>query len=391
MSTISSTTSATNPYAVAYSTNDLSGSDSTASKYSTSTSSSKSGSSSTSGSYSEGLVSQMSGIDVNSMVNESMASDVIKLNSLLAQQQQSQWTQDRYRSIITNMQNFSSNYFDVLSNNYILSSSGYSAYTAASTTASVATASASNDVTQGTYTLNVGSLATAAQLTNSPTLTNSSNPISNSATLSQVLGNISGAPTSGTISFTVNGTQVSYDLGANQNKTLSQVMNDLSNLSGNATFKYSELTKNFSIQDKTTGTGNTLTIDTTNTISDHTQNANTESNTQSFLNALFGMGVSSSTTSQIIGSTKGTAGTNGSFTLTEPGGTATAVPDSSSNNFTIDGVTYNVTATGTTSINVSQDVSSVVNKIQNFVNDYNNLIDGINSVTTEKRIIVISH
>ncbi|WP_234119633.1 flagellar filament capping protein FliD [Clostridium hydrogenum] len=385
MSTISSTTSATNPYAVAYSTNDLSGSDSTASKYSTSTSSSKSGSSSTSGSYSEGLVSQMSGIDVNSMVNESMASDVIKLNSLLAQQQQSQWTQDRYRSIITNMQNFSSNYFDVLSNNYILSSSGYSAYTAASTTASVATASASNDVTQGTYTLNVGSLATAAQLTNSPTLTNSSNPISNSATLSQVLGNISGAPTSGTISFTVNGTQVSYDLGANQNKTLSQVMNDLSNLSGNATFKYSELTKNFSIQDKTTGTGNTLTIDTTNTISDPTQNANTESNTQSFLNALFGMGVSSSTTSQIIGSTKGTAGTNGSFTLTEPGGTATAVPDSSSNNFTIDGVTYNVTATGTTSINVSQDVSSVVNKIQNFVNDYNNLIDGINSVTTEKK------
>ena len=123
MSTVSSTssTSTTNPYAVSYSTNDLMAS---SDPFTASTSSSKTTSaSSSSGTYSQDLVSQMSGLDVNSLVNQMMTSDQIKLNNLLQTEQSTQWTQDRYRSVITNLNTFSSNYFDVLSSSNMLLSS----------------------------------------------------------------------------------------------------------------------------------------------------------------------------------------------------------------------------------------------------------------------------
>lgn len=385
MSTVSSTTSVANPYAVAYSTSDISGSDTTSSAYGSSSSSkSSSSSSSSSGSYSQGLVSQMSGIDVNSMVNEMMSSDVIKLNSLLGAEQTTQWTQDRYRSVITNVQNFSSNYFDVLSNNYALSASKYSVNSAQSNN-SLVSATASNLAKQGNYSVSWTQLATAAQLTNAPVLTAGSN-ITNSSTFSSLLSSTTGAPTTGNISFTVNGTTVNYDLSANKNKSVSQVMSDLSNLAGNATFSYSELTGKFSITDNTTGNANYLTIGA----------ASSDTTTQNFLNKVFGTGLSSSTTSQDIGNTGGakniaasTAGQNGSFTITEPDGSSNSVTESS-NKFTIDGVSYNFTnsnasSSGTAVVNVSTDVSSVVNKIQTFVNDYNNLIGGITDATNEKK------
>lgn len=389
MSTVSSTTSTTNPYAVAYSTNDVAGTDTTSAAYSTKTSTSTSSTAtSSSGSYSQGLVSQMSGIDVTSMVNEMMSSDTIKLNNLLAAQQDTQWTEDRYRSVITNAQSFSSNYFDQLSSNNVLASSKYSVNAASSTDTTLLNATASNQAKTGNYAISWTQLATAAKLTNSPTLSSS---ITNGSTLSSLLAS-TGAPTTGKISFTVNGTAVNYDLDANKNKSVSQVMSDLTNLAGGATFNYSELTGKFSITDNATGAAKYLTIDTTN--SDST----VQSNNQGFLNKIFGTGFSSATTSQDIGNVAGannvatsTAGQNGSFTITEPDGSSNSAPISeSSNNFTIDGVSYklintNATTAGSATINVSSDVSSVVSKIQAFVTDYNNLIGGISDASNETK------
>lgn len=376
MSTVSSTP-AINPYLVPYSTNDLSGTDTTAGKYTTSSSSSKS-SGSSSGSYSQGLIGQMTGLDVTNMVNESMQSDVVKLNSLLAKQQISQWQQDRYRSVITNLQNFSSKYFDVLSDNYMLSSDKYSVYTASSDKPSIATASTSNDAKAGTYTItsvptaeNSTGLAAAAKITNSNTIATQ-----NSAKFS-TLG------ISGTLNFNINGKDVSYDLNstANNTKTVSQVMNDLSDLTG-ATFSYSELSGKFSITSSSTGSNQVLNIYNENaasTPSNATGTTNikyssTDTSTNPFLSQLFGVNSSS------VNST----GKDGQFTIMEPDGTTNTVTEAS-NHFTIDGVTYDVTNAGSATISVSKDVSSAIDKIKNFVTDYNNLIDGINTVITEKR------
>lgn len=380
MSTVSSTTSVANPYAVAYSTSDISGSDTTASAYGASSSSkSSSSSSSSSGTYSQGLVSQMSGIDVNSMVNQMMSSDVIQLNSLLAAEQTTQWTQDRYRSVITNVQNFSSNYFDVLSNNYALSASKYSVYNATSTDSSIATCSASNQVKQGTYTITTNSLATAANISGKNVATQ------NTATFSS-LG------LSGTLNLTVNGKAVSYDLTANGNKSVSQVMTDLSSLTG-VNFGYSELKGQFNITSSSTGTNQKINIYDSSQASNYTNTSGTsniqygsDSSTTAFLSKLFGIGTNPTNdpTNTDVATTS-VHGNDGSFTIKEPGDSSGTTVTESSNNFTIDGVTYNAISNGTANINVGMDVSSVVNKIQTFVNDYNNLIDGIADATNEKK------
>lgn len=378
--TVSSTTP--NPYVVAYSSSDISGTDTTSSKYSqTSNGTSKSGSTgSTSGSYSQSLVSQMSGLDVNSLVNESMASDVIKLNSLLAKQQKSQWIQDRYRSIISNLQDFSSKYFDSSSSNYIFSPDVFSVNAATSSNANILSTTASNLAKTGTYTVTSATLATAANITNANTVT-----AQNSAAFS-TLG------LSGTISFNINGssTPVTYDLSANGYKTVSQVMNDLSNLTG-ANFSYSELTGKFSITSNSTGSNQKLNIYEAHDAGSYTNASGTvniqynssDASTSAFLSKLYNIGTGTGETKDVSAS-----GNNGTFTIKEPGDTVATSVSEASNNFTIDGVSYSFSSsfdsTTPVAINVKQDVSSAVSKIQDFVADYNNLVSGINAVTLEK-------
>lgn len=389
MGTVSSTTSTTNPYVIAYSTSDIIGSDPVATAAAKSSSTSSNSTSSSSGSYSQSLISQMSGIDVNSLVNEMMTSDYLKLNTLLSKQQVTQWTQDRYRSVITNLNNFSDNYFDILSSNNVTSASGYSIYNPISTSPSAVTASVSNQATAGTYTINSASLATASKIVG----TTSFSSLASTSTATDLINAIGGS-FDGKISFdfTTNGgttKTVSYDLtsDANKNKTITQVMNDLSSQTG-TTFSYSELTGKFSITDNTTGTGNYITIDTSNT------DSTVQSNTQSFFNKIVGNGTpfDNTNTTRYIGKKSDpndiatTDGNDGTFTITEPDGSSNTVTKSS-NNFTIDGVTYNFTSniSSPVNINVTTDVSSVVSKIQNFINDYNNLIGGIQDAINEKK------
>lgn len=604
--TVSSTT--TNPYAVGYSSNDLAGTDTTSSKYSSTSGTSKSGSSSSSSSYSQSLVSQMSGIDVNSMVNESMASDVIKLNSLLAKQQQSQWMQDRYRSIITNLQSFSSKYFDVLSSDYVLSPNSFSVNAATSSNTNALSVSSLNTAKTGNYTVTSATLATVASI-GSSALKNTNGKTASASDAISTMG-----VKDGTISFSINGKAMSYDLKSSS--SIGSVMQDLTSLTG-LNFNYSELTGKFSISTQSTGkdqnvniqnvsdgadffssfgittssgtvaTANTARIDgsgvikstaaaasdkisdtslkltngdilsfqvdgvtktytvdtsksVTTLMSDLTSltgdtfsyNASTGnitakaatgksvnisysdgSSAQAFFNDAFGMtagttniksadGSTSVTGSSIVenptkdsvasastaisatnlglingstltfdfngkslsytvdtsksigslmsdlssltgslfsydastgkisaletgstamsisyadgseaqsffnnafglaagttsvsqtssGTSTGTAGTDGTFKIMEPGDTEATEITNSSNKFTIDGVAYNFTSNiadgSPVTINVNQDVSSVVDKIQSFVNAYNNLIDGIQSVTNEKK------
>jgi flagellar hook-associated protein 2 len=310
----------------------------------------------------------MSGIDVTSMTNEMMTSDYLSLNQLLAKEQTTQWTQDRYRSVISNMNTFNSNYFDPLSSNYMLSSNGYSLYTATSNNSAV-TASVSNTAQVGNYTVNSATIATAAKTTGT---TKTSGSITNSTTVSSALSTL--GLTASTLNFTVNGgtTPVTYDLSANGSQTISQFMSSLSSQSG-ANFNYSELSGNFSAATTGTGSSQSLTI------------ASTDSNTQTVLNKLFGTSLSGSSgtsTSQAFN------GANGSFNITEPDGSSNTVSESS-NQFSIDGVNYNFTnnisSSSPATIGVTTNTSAIVTKIQNFVNDYNNLIGGIQDAVNEKK------
>lgn len=523
MSTVSSTNStSTNPYLVSYSLTDVMDDpllDSTKSGNSSSSSSSTS-STSSSGKYSQSLVSQMSGIDVNSMVDEAMAGDYAQLNQLLSKKQISQWTQDRYRSIISNLNDFSGKYFDITSADNVTSASNYLINAAQSSAPAYVNATALNTAKQGNYILTINNAASATKMGYTPTTSNGTglkaSGITNSSSLSSLL-TAEGLPTTGTLTFNVNGNTVSYDLSQSSSTTVSQFMNQITSKSGvnGAVFSYSELTGQTTITNAVSGasnlslcstdassqavlnklfgtslsssaataanapgfsTGATVTngvnsasvsygpanttgitstsklsdllskegLPTTGTLTfnvngtavnyDLTSNPNatvsdfmaaigskgvtfgydqttgktsitnsngtnisvssSDTSTQNVLNALFGTSLSSGTTtasvngSSALGSAAMTTGGAASVTITEPdGSTATITP--SSNNFTIDGVNYNISngtpANTPVTINVSQDTSSIVSKLQDFVDSYNDLISGLNTAVTEKR------
>lgn len=352
MSTISSST--TNPYLISYSASDIIGADSTLAG-SVATSTTSTSGTTTSGTYSSGLVSAMSGFDVGSMVSEMMTSDYTKLNQLLATQQKDQWTEDRYRSETTNLNNFSDSYFDATSSNYVLSSNSFAAYTATPSNATLATSTALNTATAGNYTI-YGTKATAASISNA-----SATALSGKLTNSSAFSTINGGTASGTLALTVNGTAVSY--AYTSSSTIGDVMSALSSQSGDK-FSYSELTKTFTAASTTTGSASTITLAAT---------TGSGSDTTDFLTNAFANKAS-------------VAGIDGTFTITEPNGVATAITESS-NNFTIDGLNYNVTSdipqTSAVTINVASNISGVVSKIQGFVTAYNNLTTGLNTTLNE--------
>ncbi|PJI09828.1 MULTISPECIES: flagellar filament capping protein FliD [Clostridium] len=177
-----------------------------------------------------------------------------------------------------------------------------------------------------------------------------------------------------TLSFSVNG-------GATENytvdttKSISTIMSDLSSLTG-LNFSYNSSTSKISVEE--TGT----------------QNLNISyadgSSAQTFFNSAFGATAGATSITQTShGAAQGTSGANGTFTIKEPGDTSNGVAiTESSNIFTVDGVQYNVSSaidsSNPATITVKQDVSSAVSKIQEFVNEYNDLIGGVQTIINQR-------
>lgn len=103
-----------------------------------------------------------SGIDVDGIVEQSMAAEKAKkLNKLQQKQQTAEWTQEAYRSIISDIQDFSSEYFDVTSSSSIMKASNFLKYTATSTDSAISVTSSSS-ASAGSHTITVSQLATKA-------------------------------------------------------------------------------------------------------------------------------------------------------------------------------------------------------------------------------------
>lgn len=88
-----------------------------------------------------------------------------------------------------------------------------------------------------------------------------------------------------------------------------------------------------------------------------------------------------------VSGTELTADTNGAVTA---GTSAAATIDgkkytSDTGKVTVGGVTYTLNATGATTVSVSQDTDTLVKNVQSFVDDYNKMIDALNTKYYEKQ------
>ncbi|MCY6370399.1 flagellar filament capping protein FliD [Clostridium ganghwense] len=83
-------------------------------------------------------------------------------------------------------------------------------------------------------------------------------------------------------------------------------------------------------------------------------------------------------------SSASTMGQDAVVKIESPGDSEITITEKS-NNFTANGVTYDVKSTGETSLTVNSDEQKVVDKVREFVDDYNKLIEKLQKKLTEKR------
>ena len=388
-----------------------------------------------------------SGIDVDGIVEQLVTAEKAKKLTKLEQEvQTAEWTQEAYQAITTDIQDFCSTYFDVTSSSSLMKSSNFLQYEATSSDSAVTVTCASNASVKS-HTIEVTQLATAATLTSSSSVSKNvqgssaadydsltdksfvmtldgtkytvdldnvtdldtlqtaiddavgsgkvtvstntdgyleitaaddgvqaitisatstsdtglsdlfgsdpilSNRLSTSDTLATIAEELNTTLTfdaDGQVELTINGTTFSID----QDDTLAEMMSEINDADVGATMTYNSVTGELVLTADDTGAGNSLVV---------TEGSSTTTN---FLTTLL---------------SESTAGTDAKITL--DGQSLTR----SSNTITVDGVTYtaNQVTTAEATVNVTQDTEGVYDLLSAFVEDYNTLLETINTAVDE--------
>ncbi|MFY9175324.1 MAG: flagellar filament capping protein FliD [Peptococcia bacterium] len=295
------------------------------------------------------------GMDTENVIRDLMKIERFPLDKKLKEKQIWEWRRDDYRSLNTRLLALKNKAFDMtLNTNYLVKR-------ATSTNESVATASASGSALNGVYNLKVLQLAEAATNTSSQAISLSSDdkidPSKSLYYLKDMFADSSffdGVTADDSFDVTINGKTLTFSYGDGLNKILNTINSDKDL---KVSIFYDSGTDRIAMTSKVTGEDAEL----------HVEGA--------FFTDLL----------KIDNSTK-VAGKNAEFILN---GLAT---NRSSNNFTINGVTFNlkgVTPGGVdgvaTSIDIQTDTDTIVNNIKAFVDLYNEVLTALDSKITEPR------
>ncbi len=179
----------------------------------------------------------------------------------------------------------------------------------------------------------------------------------NTSTKLSTLAGISGD----NYAFSINGVKFSFTA----DNTLSDVISTINSSKAGVQIGYSTLSDTFTMTSTSTGAGNTFSIDETSD------------------------GTSGNLMTTLFGSLTPTAGKDAQLTVNGVDITR------SSNSFTLDGITMQVTAVSTNNgtaenpsyeaatLTTTQDADSIVSALQAFVKDYNTMVDAFQSLLTE--------
>ncbi|WP_291964907.1 flagellar filament capping protein FliD [Caloramator sp.] len=281
------------------------------------------------------------GLDVDNMVKQLMQAERTKVDKVKQDRQIIQWRQDLYREIIGDLNTFKKTYFDVLSpEKYILSPNSLSPYTVnMSTSTSAVKVTATASARAGQYEIKDITLAQTAKA-QSKEITNISDKVGSS----------------GSFTIKYNGTS-NITIDYNSDTTYKDIITSINTKSnGQVKAYYSEITKKITIETSTTGSTSNIEI---------TGNTNVLGITDGYTNT----------------------GLDASFKIKTPGASDYASVTKSNNTFTIDGLTFtlNESTTDTIKFSVGIDSKPAIDKIKEFVEKYNEIIDKINKKISEKR------
>ena len=389
-----------------------------------------------------------SGIDVDGIVEQLMTAEKAKkLNKLQQEVQTAEWKQEAYQSIISDLQDFSSTYFDVTSSSSVMKASNFLQYAVNSSDSAVSVTAAST-ASAASHTVSVSQMATKATLSSGSSVSKAvqgsetadysdlsgksfimtldetaytvnldavtdlaslqtaiddavgsdkisvsanssgyleitaadagvqaiavsaaassddgltelgfgtdailSNRLDTSDTLATIAGQLSSSTalsftSDGEIELTINGTTKSFD----QDDTLADMMSEINKSNLGVTMTYNAISGELVMTADDTGAGNSLVV--------------TDSEASNFAATLL---------------SQATAGKDAKLTIDGQAMTR------STNSVTLDGVTYslNQVTTDDATVTVTQDTDGVYDLISNFVEEYNTLIETLNTAIDE--------
>lgn len=338
----------------------------------------------------------VSGMDIDSMVKNMMRSSQIRIDRVAQQKAKGEWLQEAYHSVNATLAKF---VVDRRSD-FGLTASTASGLTynrsiesltwmkkASSSDAGVVSVSANAGAVDGSTTINVHRLATtwsAASAGSLPALATDGN----GAKVADNLANQFGLGANAKVDFTLTTSKGKLRITSDQNATqaegvklikidlhstsLTSLANSINGVNLGVKASYDGGIRRFFLQTANSGSASTLSID----------------DQSSGLGVGEGGFISSSTGTSLLGLTS-EAGAVRSLTqyagldaLLDIG--AAVGVTQSSNEFTINSVNYSLHKLGGATLQVSPDVDSAYNKIKSFVDEYNKLIDGLNSKLGEK-------
>ncbi|OOM79979.1 flagellar filament capping protein FliD [Clostridium sp. BL-8] len=285
----------------------------------------------------------VSGLDVDALVEAGSSFYQNKLDQAKQKQQKLEWEQTAYKSIGSDVSTFYKKYLDITSDDYIGKDSNWNTNTYASSDSSIATASSNAGVSVNNYNISVTQLAASA----TTTIT------SMDSYTDGLFVSIDG----GTTKIGLTSSEIS-NCGGDLSKIASALNSKLSGSGVSAT--YSSYSKGIVI--KTDALGSSAKLNTYNiSSSSDTSTAATVSVTGKNLHATI------------------TDGSGNDYIVGESTDTNVDKTGYNSNSLTVDGVNFNFTNTGTTTLTGSRDVSDLEDNIESFINDYNTLITSINT------------
>ncbi|MEG1255997.1 flagellar filament capping protein FliD [Clostridium sp.] len=286
------------------------------------------------------------GMDIDTMVKDMMKPYRVKVDKVQQDSDIYAMKQQLYRDVLKDSQEFYNKYFDVLKKDSLLLSSNWESIKFTSSDDSLVTAKGMAGATAENFTVDVKAIATAASSTLKDV------DLANASKI-EIAVDVKGVRETFEISTAkadVSGTKTSKELVDELNVALKAKGSDV-------TAKYSEFSKGIVLESKSLGTGVT-----------------------------FDVVLKDSSGAKIF--EKSPIGTNADVTITNSKG-ETFVHVGNNNTVNIDGIefTFNGKTDGANPVklNGKSDVTALKDKLVGFINDYNKLIEGINTKVLENR------
>jgi flagellar hook-associated protein 2 len=295
-----------------------------------------------------------SGLDTDSIVSSLMKAERAPLDKLEQQKQTLEWQQEDYRSLNSILYDFKTNAFDTRLE------STFNVRTASSSNVNVAAATAGTTAVDGTYTITVNSLASGVSKGSTAKLAEETDADGKTLTLFNQFSEFTsrGISSTDTISVTINGTKLDFDLDQDNINT---VVSKINSADLGVKASYDNNLNRFFLTSTGTGSDSKVVI---------------SSDSAGFL--------SNGTNDSILklNVDEGTSynGQNASVSLGDA-----ANLEFATNTVTVNGITLNLKSKGDTSIQVSRDVDGIVNSITSLVDSYNKTIAALYAKADEKR------